>query len=216
MGEIKAWIQNHPTRTNLSALIESTGLPTTVVTDHGPPPGNPWRGYKLCLERVSASAAEFGVILQDDTVLCKNFGPAIARIADANDDTPVVLFLGGLPKGTVSYALRAAKRGEHYVDLHYRDFCPAVGMLWPRARAIEILEWTQTMKRGPSNPRSDDAVIGYWIEGTGQRVRVAIPSLVQHPDHESIVHPKRAKSGKDKGRVALMFCEGDPLDLDWE
>lgn len=215
MGEIRVWIQNHPSRADLRSLVESTGLPTEVVTDHGPAPGNPWRGYKLCLERFATSAAGHGVILQDDTVLCTNFGPAIARIADANDDTPVVLFLGGLPKGTASKALRAAKSGEHYIDLHYRDFCPAVGMLWPRQKAAEFLEWTETMKRGPSNPRSDDAVIGYWAEGARQRIRVTVPSLVQHPDHESIIHPKRAKSGKDRGRVALMFCDNDPLLIDW-
>jgi hypothetical protein len=216
LGEIKAWIQNHPSRTNLFALIESTGLPTEVVTDYGPAPGNPWRGYKLCLESLARDAAGHGVILQDDTVLCQNFGPAIARIAEANADTPVVLFLGGLPKVTGAAAMKALKKGEHYCDLGHRDFCPAVGMLWPRRKAEEVLHWTQhDMRRGPSNPYSDDAVIGYWAEGTNQRVRVAIPSLVQHPDHESIVHPKRAKSGRDKGRIALMFCESDPLLIDW-
>jgi GR25 family glycosyltransferase involved in LPS biosynthesis len=215
LSEIRAWIQNHPSRAELlPALIKSTGLPTEVVTDDGPD-HNPWRGYRLCLERLASSTAAHGVVLQDDVVLCENFGPAIDRIAKANDDTPVVLFLGGLPKVTAVAALKALKQGEHYCDLGYRDFCPAVGMLWPRRKAIEFLEWTKSMKRGPSNPRSDDAVIGYWAEGAEQRIRVIIPSLVQHPDLESIVHPKRAKAGKDKGRVALMFCEGDPLEIDW-
>ena len=214
MSEIKTWIQNHPSRADLRALVESTGLPTEVVTDHGPD-HNPWRGYKLCLERLASDTAEYGVILQDDTVLCKNFGPATLRVAKANGDTPVVLFLGALPIPTASAAKQAAKRGEHYVDLKWRDFCPAVGMLWPRTKAIEFLAWAETTKRGPSNPRSDDAHIGYWVEETRQRVRVTVPSLVQHPDYDSIVHPKRAKSGKDRGRVALMFCEDDPLEIDW-
>lgn len=214
MSNIRVWIQHHPTRRKLlPKLIKSTGLPTEVVTDDGPPPANPWRGYKLCLEALAKGVDEFGVILQDDAVLCQNFGPAIAHIAKANDDTPVVLFLGALPIPTAHRAKKAAKKRERYCELGVRDFCPVVGMLWPKRKAKEMLEWTSEQKL--PNARSDDAVVGYWVDKTAQRVRVTVPSLVQHPDDESIVHPKRAKQGADRGRVALFFCEGDPLDLDW-
>jgi len=163
---------------------------------------------------VATGSAEYGVILQDDVVLCKNFGPAVAQIAIANDDAPVVLFLGALPIPTAARANKAMKKGEHYVDLALRDFCPVVGMLWPRHKAQEFLDWVAEKDKFP-NERSDDAVTGYWVSDTTQRIRVALPSLVQHPDHESIIHPKRAKSGADRGRVALNFCEGDPLEVDW-
>lgn len=217
MSEIRAWIQNHPSRADLlPALIESTGLPTTVVTDDGPSPGNPWRGYQLCLQRVWSAIGSHGVILQDDARLCQNFGPAIARIAEANDDTPVVLFLAGLPKRTAADALRAAKRNQHYVDLFSRDFCPVVGMLWPKQKAKDLLDWASTASLpGGSEPRSDDAVVGRWMLRTKQRIRVAIPSLVQHPDEVKSLIGRKAHWGKDKGRIALMFCEGDPLEIDW-
>ena len=184
-----------------------------MVTDDGPLPANPWRGYQLCLQSVASSVAEHGVILQDDVVLCENFGPAIAQIAETNDDAPVVLFLGALPIPTAKRARMAMKKGEHYVDLSHRDFCPVVGMLWPRHKAQEFLTWSSEQKL--PNARSDDAVTGYWANKSQQRIRVTVPSLVQHPDLESIVHPKRAKNGKDRGRVALHFCEGDPLEYDW-
>lgn len=146
-------------------------------------------------------------------MLCKNFGPTLARIAKANMATPVVLFLGALPMRTAAKARQALKRRESYVDLVWHDFCPVVGMLWPREKAKEFLDWVVEQKL--PNARSDDAVTGYWVDKTRQRVRVTLPSLVQHPDLESLIHPKRAKAGLDKGRVALQFCEGDPLLIDW-
>lgn len=214
---ISCFIQHHPSRADLlPKLIGSTGLPTAVVTDDGPLPANPWRGYHLCLRYVASSTAQHSVILQDDAVLCKNFGPTLARIAEANMDTPVVLFLAGLPKRTATLALRAIKNKQHYVDLSIRDFCPVVGMLWPKTKAAEILEWVDTAKLpGGTEPRSDDAVVGRWKLMTKQRVRVTVPSLVQHPDEVTSLIGRKPKWGKDKGRVALYFCEDDPLLIDW-
>lgn len=214
---IHCWIQHHPSRADLlPGLVASTGLPTSVVADHGPLPSNPWRGYQLCLERVATDVAEFGVIIQDDAVLCQNFGPAIVRIADANDDTPVVLFIASLPRKTATDALRAVKRHVHYVDLFIRDFCPVVGMLWPREKAAQLLEWTKTAKLpGGTEPRSDDAVVGRWKLINKERIRVTVPSLVQHPDQVESLIGRRAHWGGDKGRVAQLFCEGDPLEIDW-
>lgn len=148
--------------------------------------------------------------------MCLNFPLAVEQVAIANKDTPVCLFLGGLPRRTGRDALRAAKAGKCYAQLFFRDFVPVVGMLWPRHKAEEFLEWSKDAKLpGDPHPRSDDAVVGRWMLMTKQRVLATVPSLVQHPDEESIVHPSRAKAGADTGRVALLYCEGDPLTYDW-
>lgn len=214
---IECFIQHHPARTDLlPALIRSTGLPTTVVTDDGPLPANPWRGYKLCLEAVVHCNAQHGVVIQDDALLCENFGPAITRIAQFNNDTPVVLFLAALPKRTSRDALKATKQGLHYVTLFSRDFCPVVGMLWPKTKALELLEWAETAPLpGGYEPRSDDAVVGRWKFITKQTVVATIPSLVQHPDEVPSLIGRKAHWGKDKGRIAQNFCLGDPLEIDW-
>ena len=186
---------------------------TRTVVDPGPPPANPWRGYQLCLEHARVINATHFCILQDDVRLCQNFVAATYEIAKANPAVPVVLFLGGLPGRTAGKARQAAKRGRHYVALQPMDFCPVVAMLWPRDKAIEFLHWGR--EHPQPNARSDDAVAGHWVDRTKQTVLCAIPSLVQHPDETSVVHAKRAKAGDDKGRVALMFCEDDPLLIDW-
>lgn len=209
---INCFIQHHPSRSELlSALIASTGLPTKVVTDNGPLPANPWRGYKLCLESVASSDAQHGVILQDDVVLCKNFGPAIARIVEANDDTPVVLFLSKNPPRISRLALRRNVYLRTWLRIN--EFLPVVAVLWPRTKASDFLEWASTAKL-PGYPRvtlSDDACAGRWACLTKQEIAFTIPSLVEH----RLDIPSLVGNDRKGGRVALQFCEGDPLEIDW-
>lgn len=214
-SELQVIVQHHPGRAELlTPLLESLlPLPVEVSTHQSDPP-SPWAGYQQALSRFPSNAKHV-ILLQDDVRVCRNFPLAVKKIAEAKPDTPVALFLGGLPKQTAANALRAAKRGEHYVPIYFRDFVPVVAVLWPKAKAVEFLEWSKTAKLpGQPNPRSDDAVVGRWMLTTKQLVLATIPSLVQHPDESSIIHPKRAKSGLDKGRVALMF-EDDPSGIDW-
>jgi hypothetical protein len=144
-----------------------------------------------------------------------NFGAAVRKIAERHPSTPVVLFLAHLPKRTGSEAVKAMKQKRRYVTLFIRDFCPVVGMLWPRHKIEEFLAWTKTGKLpGGPNPRSDDAVVGRWMLQTRQRILATVPSLVQHPDEEPSLIGKRAAWGRDRNRVALFFAE-DGLHYDW-
>lgn len=148
--------------------------------------------------------------------VCHNFPRAVEQVAVANQHTPVCLFLGGQPIRTAKHALRAGKANKRYVQLFFRDFVPVVAVLWPRHKAEEFLEWSKDARLpGDPNPSSDDAIAGRWMLMTKQTVLATVPSLVQHPDEESIAQPDRAKAGADKGRVALLYCEGDPMEYDW-
>lgn len=159
-------------------------------------------------------------MLQDDVTLCHNFPPAVTAVADANPELPVILFLARLPVRVANLALHAAKRRQHYFDVRLRinEFCPAVGILWPVAKAEEFFSWTNAHpgKLGHPEPRSDDGVIGRWVALTKQTVRFTIPSLVQHQDVESSLIGRKTAWGKDRGRVALFYSqEDDPLSIDW-
>lgn len=144
-----------------------------------------------------------------------NFAAALTRVADANPMNPVVLFLGGLPRTTGAKALQALKRGSHYSPVWIRDFMPVVAVLWPKQKAEDFLAWSKVDKLPGAFPASDDAIAGRWMLRTRQEVFVTMPSLVQHPDIVPSVIGRRQQWGKDKGRVALLFCEGDPLEIDW-
>ena len=156
-------------------------------------------------------------MLQDDVRLCRNFPPAVERIAQANPETPVCLFVGGLPRATARDLLQAGKQGKHYARVHITDFVPVVAMLWPVQKAAEFLEWALTAKLpGLPNPRSDDAVVGGWARQTRETVLATFPSLVEHPDVVESLIGREHRAGQNKGRVALAWIgEGDPLQIPW-
>ncbi len=189
-----------------------------VIEDCGASPSNPWRGYQLCLRDLPSSASHV-VVIQDDAIVCRNFAQAVERIVSAVPDDPVCLFLGGLPRTTAKQALRILrnKADTRFVPLSFRDFMPVVGVVWPKAKAGHLLEWSKTARLpGMPNPRSDDAVCGAWQRFEKQRVLCTLPSLVQHPDDQPSHVRREPGHGKDAGRIALMYIgDGDPLAIDW-
>lgn len=214
-----ARIQHHPSRSKLlPALVSSLGPLRVEISTHESVPPNPWYGYKKALSELPLGESHV-VVLQDDIEVCQNFAPAVERIAERHPDNVVVLFLAKLPPHLAGAALRTAKRKGVYVRTRLRsnDFMPVVGVLWPCRKAAEFLAWAEDAKLPgyPRETRSDDAVAGRWAAVTKQEIIFTVPSLVEHPDREPSLIGRRALWGKDGGRVALMFCEGDPLRYDW-
>lgn len=216
---IHAWIQAHPRRVDLREdLISSLKGLRVRVSEHESDPPSPWKGYRTLLERALPKTREGDhlLVLQDDCQVSLNFVPAIRHVTAANPDTPVVLFLAYLPRKSASNATRMRALRKSYVDMFVNDFCPVVGMLWPREKAQEFYEWTQVSSLGPAdhNARSDDAVVGAWMRRTRQHIRATVPSLVQHPDMVESLIGRRHAYGKDRGRVALFFAE-DASEFDF-
>ena len=211
-------IQHHPARAELlPKLIESLAPLVVEVSTHSSDPPNPWHGYRQALTDLPDDGHV--VVLQDDVEVCRNFAPAMAAIADANPETPVVLFLAKLPPHIAGAALRAAKRKRSYVRMRLRssDFMPVVGVLWPCHKANEFLAWASSAKLPgyPRETRSDDAVAGRWAMKTRLEIAFTVPSLVEHRDQVPSLIGKRARWGRDSTRVALLFEQGDPLERDW-
>lgn len=213
-------IQAHPARRHLhKPLVQSLKPFPVEVSLHSSIPPNPLLGYKQALSNLPDCTHL--CILQEDVIVCKNFPPAVERIARANPNTPVCLFLAKLPALEAKLSLYALKKGERYIQARPKtnSFLPAVAVLWPRQHAEHFREWLKTA-RLPQHPKrepaSDDAAIARWALANRQRVLITVPSLVEHPDREPSLIGKRAKWGKDRGRVALIYIgEGDPLELDW-
>lgn len=216
--ELVVRIQSHPSREHLlPRLLESLAPLPVTVSAHAATPPNPWLGYYQALSDLPKCSHV--VVLQDDVVVSRNFAPAVEIIASKKAEIPVVLFLAYLPRRISTQSLQASKRGLRYLDTKFRinEFCPVVGILWPVEKAREFLAWTDAnpSRLGHPSPRSDDGVLGRWCSLTNQVMRFTIPSLVEHPDREESIIGRKASWGKDRGRVALNFCQDDPLDLDW-
>lgn len=187
-----------------------------VIEDSGEPP-NPLRGYLLCLEKLPDDGHL--VIIQDDAIVSRNFLPALERIATANPNTPVSLFLSRTPRRTHNLALLRYGRSR-YVTTHQQDLVHVVGILWPVQKAREFNDWVEgnPLKiRGEQLTTSDDAVLTRWMKLTGQIIRCTVPSIVEHPDDvPSVVNQAKVSGGADRGRTASFWIgDGDPLDLDW-
>lgn len=216
MTSVHVRVQSAPGRpAALERLLRSLDCPAEVVVDNSSPP-NPWSGYQKCLSDLPDCTHL--AIIQDDTVACRNFHQAAARVAEAHPDAIVCLFLGGLPRRTSRRAQEAAARDRSTCLLHPSDFLPVVATMWPRDAAAQFLQWAREnpLKLGHPNPRSDDAVAGRWMRFNRPKVICTVPSLVEHPDDMPSTIGKRASAGANKARVAAMWIgDRDPLEIDW-
>lgn len=208
-------IQHRPGRESINRLLAQLPPEVEVIADDGETP-DPWRGYRKCLSDLPEDGHV--CVLQDDVVVARNFSSAIERIASANEDILVSLFLSKAPRRT--WNLASLKYGRaNYVDNHPQDLVHVIGLLWPVKLARVFLDWVD------ENPRrlrgrefsSDDATVTRWMRFTNQRVRVTVPSIVQHPDDvPSIVNGTKAKGGMDQMRTAVYWIgDEDPLEIDW-
>lgn len=189
------------------------GLPVEVI-EHSSDPPSPWAGYQRCLTDIPDCSHL--LVIQDDAAPVRNFTAAVRQIAEANPDVPVCLFLARLPRDASTLAVRAMKQNRRYVELSWRSFLPVVAVLWPRSKAEEFRTWAEENPGLPAQrePRSDDAVAGFWKMRTRQTVRCTVPSIVQHPDMEPSLIGRRRSWGQDSGRVAMLLAD-DALEYDW-
>lgn len=192
-------IQHHPSR-DISELLAR--LPEAeVITDEI----SPWSGYQVCLTDLP-SAVTHVAVLQDDVLLCRDFREKVERVIEKRPENVISLFVGGLGGPTKMAFHEAMRKGESFSVVNSTRIVHVVGMIWPRHLAESILAWVEENKiPGPKPPRSDDASVGFWSLRTNNQILATVPSLVEHPDLESIVNPRRAKAGRDRGRVAIHF-----------
>lgn len=208
-------IQHHPGRESVQRLLDQLPPEVEVVEDTGEVL-DPWRGYRRCLSDLPETGHV--CILQDDVIVARNFVPSLEMIAAANPETIVSLFLSKAPKRT--FNLASLKYGKtRYVYTHPQDLVHVVGLLWPVQKARDFLAWVD---ENPKRLRghtfsSDDATVTRWMRFSGERIRVTVPSIVEHPDDvASVVNQSKMRSGMDGMRTAAYWIgDADPLELDW-
>lgn len=215
---VEARIQHHPSRANLiPALVKSLGdLPVAVVKNDTDPP-SPWAGYQECM--ADLPDCSHMLIVQDDTIVARNFAPAVRQIAAAKPDEPVCLYLSYLPRDVSVQATKAMHQNRRFVRVNLRSFLPIVAVLWPREKLEAFRAWAQANPGLPgvgrhAPVRSDDAMGGRWKMIERQTVWACVPSIVEHPDTEPSTIGRKQMWGRDRGRSAHLFTE-DALAYDW-
>jgi hypothetical protein len=203
-------IQAHPSRTHLHERLLTLLKPLSAdVMLHESVPPDPWHNYRQCL--AYQGDATHLLIIQDDGVPAPGFADAAQRIAAANPDTPVCLFMGAFPASTAS-RVRRVGTDVRYVPLGPSSFMPLVCVLWPVHVARSFLAWTETA-RGMT--RADDGNAARWMRATRQQIMVSVPSIVQHDDGEPSVKGGRSHvPWAESWRQALLLAD-DATRYEW-
>lgn len=206
-------IQTHPARAELAVGLAAILPGAELVVDPDPTGGpNPWRCYRACLER-TPSWATHRLVIQDDALLCLNFNETVERIARAQPDRLVALFVPGRLRQHVAAVMDACQRDALYCELQNGSWCPAVCNLWPASFVEPFLAYVDA-QRWPEQFTADDEIIGRWLTGTDQRALACVPSLVEHEDMAPSLVGSRAFRREDPGRIAACWfgIDCDPLD----
>lgn len=204
-------IQHHPKRAaRIPALLEAIGGEAVVVTDPDPDAKqtNSWRTYQECLKH--ARTGRHLLILQDDVEPFPHMLIAAEEIARYTKTMVVCLWHGSQPtRGAIQIGASAGQK-HRYAPLRAQPWVPLVACMWPGFIARDFLAWAKENdgKRYPTGIRTDDGVATRYLTAKRHRVVATIPSLVEHPDTDSI-------RKKPRGRTALRTPNRDLLDYDW-
>ena len=179
------------------------------MVEHSSDPPDPWAGYKLCLTNLPDCTHV--LVIQDDALPVPGFADVLPLIAARNPQRPVCLWLSGAPANAAGRARRAYGRSR-YISLGPAPYVPLVAVLWPRQRAVEFLEWSETAER---ITRADDGNVARWMRQTRQDFGVCVPSIVEHDDWTPSVKGGLPETqGRDRARVAMLLAD-DAVRYQW-
>jgi hypothetical protein len=201
-------IMAHPDRAwRVDRLRASLGVPVPVAWDFEGPPKRDgdriWRTASRAWELHNPSA-DWHLLLQDDAIVAPDLIPALEKGLERVPPAAVVsLYIGtGRPIPWVWQRL-----GEK-ADVEGASWIVGPRAMWgvalalPVANVPEMLAYAQTQHGLP-----DDMRVGRWARRKRFEAWFPWPSLVDHPDDESLV-------GHGAGRHALRFATGSALDWD--
>jgi hypothetical protein len=207
---IHARIQAHPSRNGIhQRLVDALEpLPVEVMVHESDPP-DPWENYRQCLD-YHGDASHF-LIVQDDAIPAPGFAEAAVKIAQANPDCPVCLFMGAFPAATAA-RVRRVKPDVRYVPLGPSSFVPLVCVLWPTHVARSFLDWSSSAH---GMTRADDGNAARWMKATRQQILVSVPSIVQHDDGQPSVKGGREHVPWQEAWRRALFLADDAASYDW-
>ena len=154
----------------------------------------------------AASDATHVLVIEDDTILCKDFCKVLVRAVETRPDHIIELFSAG---GVFSPMFAEAQaKNLHWVDQNCHCCGPA--LLMPRAMVAEYLVW-QAENISPHCQHIDDFFVRLFAIATGRLISNCVPSLVQHdPSMLSIVGNQPNSEAQ-----AWCFAADDAPAIQW-
>lgn len=192
-------VMAHPSRSAMvDDLVGQLPVSTTVVYDEI---GDRWdtgRRSMLALDPL----ADWGVVIQDDAILCHDFTNQVRAALASVPDGPVAFYLSRTGKNqhlNREALTKARARGECWVRWSGPWWGVAVAM-----RPLDIAPMLEWCDGRPDIPNYDRRMARYF-ESIGRACWYSIPSLVDHrhgPENPSLIEGRSSV-----GRHALWFEE---------
>lgn len=149
-----------------------------------------WANGSRVWQMLAGSGADWSIVLQDDALPVRDFRRhAAAALAEA-PPTAVSFYVGTYRprEQQVAAAVRRAE-GHDARWLESDHLLWGVGVAIPTVELKALLEWADRMDR-PYDER-----LGLWFHRSARPIRYTWPSLVDHADGVSLVHPTKREPG---------------------
>lgn len=212
MTSVSFAVQAHPARAVLAETLAGE-IGAEVVYDPEPDAylKSPWRSFQHLLA-TTPDWATHRVQVQDDAIVCPGFADAVTRALPARPDRLLILYVGRNAHSHAQRVMAACDRDETWAELDTASWCPTVATVWPRRLIDELFAYVEE-NPPPARVTADDAIVGKFLQATGERPLACVPSLVEHRDDEpSLMNRMR------RGRVAACYVGdcGDCVErIDW-
>ncbi len=209
-------IQHHPSRAALLPRLQEglCGLDVEIVGDPDPEAQpSAWRTYRAALELTPPDVTH-RLILQDDALVCQQFGPTLLAAIEAQPDAMLVLCVCGQPKLAAKRVLSSCWDGLSWAILDIHLWVPAIAVVWP-VRMIEPALRYVDAQRFPHGMTADDEIIGHIARALGETVLATVPSLVEHDDDVVSLTGRWKHGNPDRRAACFMDAECDPSTIDW-
>jgi hypothetical protein len=141
------------------------------------------------------------LVLQDDAALSADFVTHVSAIVNANPANPVALYTDWACRNA-SAVRWATVCGARFVEA-LPEFVPCIGLVMPRAVAEGFVQFARHCD--PDEP--DDAAMRRYFAHEGVRLRLAVPSIVDHRPVQSLIGNDLALAGS--------CCFAPRLPADW-
>lgn len=208
--KISVSIMAHPDRGEkvVRLICELGALGTPVAWDsEGPPSRDPERLWRTARDAWSLHdpAADWHLLLQDDAILSPGLMATLpAALAHVPDRAVVSLYAGAnrpLPRVWHDLTTEADTAGAAWMVAPLIMW--GVALLVPTALIGAMIGWCDQQRGIP-----DDMRVGRWARRSGLESWYTWPSLVDHPDGDSLI-------GHGPGRTARRFAVDGAAGIDW-
>lgn len=195
MKSLSIVIMAHPKRAHLiPALHKALGKKVPVVFDEKENIWDTCRRSWLAHDM----RADYGIVIQDDAVICKDFYKRASAVLEAQDkDYVTAFYVGGMGKLSVRNCLARGK--DHFLG---GSIFNEVALCMPTRHIKDMVAtcdgWEAT----------NDHFIQRWAKLRRLRIWYPVPSLIDHlPDEPSLYREMHGKDQADYPRIATAFID---------